>query len=68
MKNTKKIVRNFLYKGRRVRVADCSYSNGDGAYHVWIGRKRISCFGFGSIEECVEEAKFTINSEKRDKV
>lgn len=61
---SKKIVRNFLYKGRRIKVADCMYSDGDGAIHVWVGRKMVSCFGFGTVEEAINEGKFEINNSK----
>lgn len=58
----KKIIRNFLYKGRRIKIASCMYSEGDGAYHIWVGRKLISVFGFGSVEEAIYEGKYEINN------
>ena len=61
MKRTVK--RNFLYKGRRIKVSLVE-SNDDGCYHVWVGRKLISCFGFGFIEDAINEGKFEINSSK----
>lgn len=64
MKYTKKIVRNFLYKGRRIKVADITYEDGDGAYHIWVGRKMISCFGFGFPYEAVNAGKFEIDNSK----
>ncbi len=63
MRPVKKIARNFLFKGRRIKVALVTYE-GDGAYHVWVGRKLISCFGFGSAEEAVYEGKCEINNSK----
>jgi hypothetical protein len=64
VKYKKKIVRNFLFKNRRIKVADVSFEDGDGAYHVWVGRKLVSCFGFGTVQEAVNEGKFEINNSK----
>jgi hypothetical protein len=63
VKPLKKTVRNFLYKNRRVKVALVEFE-GDGCYHVWVGRKLVSCFGFGTVQEAINEGKFEINNSK----
>ena len=67
MKRTVK--RNFLYKGRRLKVVEVA-SEGNGTCHVFMGRKLISFFGFGTVEEVVDYGKLKVNDLKfnrRDK-